>query len=202
MGSWASGNHRRERRLTTDELPSIHVSDIGGLPLLPDLWITPPTDGIRNLRVSGSHSRVVFGAMAKSGVIEIGAADLIYSPRNFGGQQVYFQCQCGKRVTSLYMGDLKIACRRCHGLLYDSQFTPNHEQPAAKAARLRARIGGPPALLQPLPDRPKYMHRETYDRITYQILAYELAAAIELKRYRDERWLPVLLKLDELEAQL
>ena len=67
---------------------------------------------------------------------------------------------------------------------------------------MRARIGGPPALLQPLPDRPKYMHRETYDRITYQILAYELAAAIELKRYRDERWLPVLLKLDELEAQL
>jgi hypothetical protein len=45
------------------------------------------------------------------------------------------------------------------------------------------------------------MHTETYERITYQILAYELAAAQQLKKYRDERWLPVLLKLDELAAQ-
>lgn len=59
-----------------------------------------------------------------------------------------------------------------------------------------------PALLQPLPDKPKYMHRETYERITYQIQAYELAAAKELKEHREERWLAVLLKLDELTAEL
>lgn len=201
MGSWASGNHRRDRRLTTDELHSIHVSDICGLPLLPNIWITPPTYGIRNLRVCGSRSRVVFGAMTKSSVIEIGAADIIHSPRNFGGQQAYFQCQCGKRVTSLYMDSDGMACRHCHGLLYDSQFSGSHEQSSTKAAKLRAKLGGPPALLQPLPERPKYMHRETYDRITYQILHYELAAARELKRYRDERWLPMLIKLDEFAAQ-
>tara|TARA_E500000305_G_scaffold48759_1_gene38096 strand:+ start:5439 stop:6107 length:669 start_codon:yes stop_codon:yes gene_type:complete len=201
MGNWTSGNHSRDRRLTTDELPFIHVSDISGLPLLPELWITPPTLGIRNLRVIGSHNRAVFGAKAQSGVIEIGSADLMYSARNFGGQQAYFLCECGKRVTRLYMGDSRIACRLCHGLLYKSQLTPGHEQLAAKAARLRARIGGPPALLQPLPDKPKYMHRETYDRITYQILTYELAAAKEQKKYMNEKWVPVLLKLDELAAQ-
>jgi len=46
------------------------------------------------------------------------------------------------------------------------------------------------------------MHRETYDSICYRILAYEFAAGQELKRYRDERWLPVLLKMDELAAEL
>ena len=64
-----------------------------------------------------------------------------------------------------------------------------------------ARIRDGPALRQPLPERPNGMHTETYEHITYQILAYELAAAQELKKYRDERWLPVLLKMDELAAQ-
>ena len=45
------------------------------------------------------------------------------------------------------------------------------------------------------------MHRRTYKSITYRILAYELAAVAEMKAYRDERWLPVLLKMDELAAQ-
>jgi hypothetical protein len=44
------------------------------------------------------------------------------------------------------------------------------------------------------------MHRETYDRISYQILAYELVATQELKKHREKRWLPILLKLDELAA--
>jgi len=153
------------------------------------------------LKVRGDESAVDFGVAAASNVIEIGAAGLIYTPRNFGGQQPYFQCQCGKRVTSLYLNGHSIACRHCHGLLYESQFSPKHEQPATKAAKLRARIGGGPALLHPLPERPKGMHRKTYESITYRILAYELAAVTEMKAYREEQWLPRLLKLDELAAQ-
>ena len=202
MGGWTSGNYRSERRPTTEELPSIHAHNIADLPQLTDCWVSPPIYHIANLRVRGSESRVVFGVRAGNSVVEIGAAGLVYSTRNLGGQQVYFQCQCGKRVIFLYIDGYSIACRLCHGLLYESQFNHKYQQQATKAARLRARIGGPPALLQPLPERPKGMHRETYDRITYQILAYEIAAARELKRYREERWLPVLLKLDELAAQL
>jgi len=85
-------------------------------------------------------------------------------------------------------------------LLYESQSTPKHEQPAAKAAKLRDRIGGGPALLQPLPEKPKYMHRETYERLCYQITAHEIEAVAQLRQYRQERWLPVLHKLDELAA--
>ena len=55
-------------------------------------------------------------------------------------------------------------------------------------------------LWTPLPDKPKYMHRETYERLCYQILAYELDAAENLKQYREERWLPVLFKRDKLAA--
>lgn len=202
MGSWASGNYRRERRQTTDELSRIDIGDIASIPLLPQIWISPPAAEIRNLRVRGTDGTVIFGLSAANEIIEIGAANLAYSTRNFGGQQAYFQCQCGKRTTSLYFDGKRIACRHCHCLLYESQFTPKHEQPATKAAKLRTKLGGGPALLQSLPDKPKYMHWETYERITYQILAYELAAIQELKKYRDERWLPVLLKLDELAAEL
>ena len=201
MGSWASGNYRRERRQTTDELPCIHVRDLTDLPLSPSEWSYVMYFGMPALRLSRYADTIRFGVTTEEDVISIADIRLVHSSRNLGGHQTYLQCNCGKRVTALYIGDAHIACRHCHKLLYDSQFTPKHEQPAAKAAKLRAKIGGGPALLQPLPDKPKYMHRETYERITYQILHYELAAAQELKRYRDERWLPVLLKLDELEAK-
>jgi len=198
MGSWASGNHSRDRRLTTEELPCIHVRDIDYLPLFPDLWISPPYPEIKGLRVRGNESVVVFGLAAASRIIEIGAAGLTYSTRNFGGQQAYFQCQCGRRIISLYMSGHSIACRHCHGLLYESQSTPKYGQPATKAAQLRAKLGGPPALLEPIPEKPKGMHWETYDSICYRILAYELAAVAELKGYQQDRWLPVLLRMDEL----
>ena len=201
MGSWASGNHYRERRKTTDEMPRINVGDIATMPLLPEFWQSPPSTEINCLRVCGRDNLVIFGIATTSKVIEIGAAGLTYSARNFGGQQVYFHCECGKRVGSLYLDCYSIACRLCHGLLYESQFSYKHEQSAIKAAKLRAKLGGGPALLQPLPEKPKHMHRETYERITYQILTYELAAAEKLERYKEERWIPVLLKLDQLEAQ-
>ena len=65
---------------------------------------------------------------------------------------------------------------------------------------MRAKLGGGPALLKPIPERPKYMHRETYESICYRIRVYEIKAAEEFQRYREERWLPILLKLDELAA--
>ena len=202
MGSWSSGNHYRERRPTTEELHSIHVRDIADLPLSPNEWSYVMYLDIPDLRLSRYADTIRFGVATEAEVIPIADVRLVHSPRNFGGHQTYFQCRCGKRITTLYFGDSQIACRQCNGLLYESQFNRKHEQPAAKAAKLRSELGGGPALWKPLPEKPKYMHWETYERITYQILAYELAAAQELKRYRDERWLPVLLKLDELAAQL
>ena len=202
MGGFGSGNHSQERRLTTDELPRVHIRDVDADFLLSDLWLPAITAKPKNLYVKGAANRIIFGGKAADKIIEIGHASITYSARNFGGHQAYFQCQCGKKVTTLYIDVPSIACRQCHRLLYNSQFTRQHEQPATKAAKLRAKIGGGPALLQPLPDRPKGMHTETYERISYRILVYEIAAAQELKKYRDEKWLPVLLKLDELAANL
>jgi len=49
-----------------------------------------------------------------------------------------------------------------------------------RAARLRTRLGGEPChLCDPLPDKPKGMHQETYERLTYMILAFE-AEVVEL----------------------
>lgn len=202
MGNWCSGNYARERRPTTEELPSIHVRDIIDIPLMPAIWLPLLTTDIPYVRVRGTEQVVEFGIALKNNVVEIGFAEMVYSPRNFGGHQPYFQCACGKRVTCLYIGGEDIACRQCHGLLYSSQFNAKHEQPAIKAAKLRSKLGGGPALLQPLPLRPKYMRRETYEMLCYQITALEIEAAQELKEYQTTRWLPKLLKMDELAATI
>ena len=202
MGSWASGNYSRERRPTTEEYPFIHVRDVIDMPLLAAIWLPLLTADIPYIRVRGTEQAVELGMAVKGEVSEIGFAEIVYSPRNFGGEQPYFQCQCGKLSTKLYIGGDVIACRQCQGLLYNSQFNAKYEQPAVKAAKLRAKLGGGPALLQPLPPRPKYMRRETYETLCYQITALEIEAAQELKQYRDTRWLPKLLKLDELAATI
>lgn len=201
MGGFGSGNYDQNRRPTTDQLPCIHIRDVEHDFLLPNIWLPVPTTTRTNLYLRAAANGVIFGSKAGGEVIEIGYARIAHSVRNFGGHQTYFQCQCGKKVTKLYVNGSAIACRKCHSLLYESQFNRKYEQPAAKAAKLRAKLGGGPALLQPLPDRPKAMHRETYETLTYRILAYELEAAAKLKQHREEYWLPKLLNLDELADQ-
>ena len=84
----------------------------------------------------------------------------------------------GRRVAILYRsGDSPFfACRVCNGLAYAvEQAAPRHRA-ILRAQRARLRLRGSPSLLEPLPERPKGMHRHTYDRL------------LGMARHATERW--------------
>jgi hypothetical protein len=86
---------------------------------------------------------------------------------HYGGRRPWFRCPgsgCGRRVALLYGGTI-FACRHCHRLAYETQ----HESPSGrallKAQNIRVKLGGSGSLAEPLPRRPRGMHRKTYLRL-------------------------------------
>jgi len=91
---------------------------------------------------------------------------LEWTPCNYGGSRPWFLCPergCGRRVAILYVGGT-LACRRCRQLAYDSQQDSGWRRSINQARVARMKLGGSANLTEPLPERPKGMHRRTYRR--------------------------------------
>jgi hypothetical protein len=105
---------------------------------------------------------------------------------NYGGERVWFRCpalNCGPRVAILYGGSF-YACRKCHELTYQSQREAMHERCLTKAQAIRARLGGSRDMSQEFPQRPKGMHRVTYESLTYQFeFAYRFSLLSFFRRF-------------------
>jgi hypothetical protein len=95
---------------------------------------------------------------------------------HYGGSRTWFRCPavgCGRRVAILYGAGRYFACRRCYGLAYSSQRENAGDRAMRRADNIRIRLGGEPGILNPFPDKPKWMRWRTYDRLQGQ--ADELA---------------------------
>jgi len=93
--------------------------------------------------------------------------DLEWTDCHYGGQRPWFQCPnrfCGKRVAILYIGD-SIGCRRCQGLVYESQRENNCSRSSRAADKLRDRLGWKRGFLHGEGYRPKGMHKTTFKRL-------------------------------------
>jgi hypothetical protein len=98
---------------------------------------------------------------------------IVWTACALGGQRPWFQCNavsggfnCNRRAAKIFLGNaLCFACRRCHGLAYASQNQTPHLRLIGKARKVRMRLGGSANLLEPFPDRPKGLHRKTYERL-------------------------------------
>jgi hypothetical protein len=91
---------------------------------------------------------------------------------HLGGRRPWFRCTgyiggryCGRRAALLYLAGKLFACRRCYGLGYASQQESLWCRGLGKAQKIRMQLGGSPNMLEVFPDRPKGMHRKTYDRL-------------------------------------
>jgi hypothetical protein len=92
----------------------------------------------------------------------------VYTVTNFSGRRRWVQClSCHRRCRVPY-GGAHFRCRRCHGLRYESQYEPSWLSGTSRAQKIRERYGGSGSLDEPFPERPKGMHRRTYDRLVAQ----------------------------------
>jgi hypothetical protein len=91
---------------------------------------------------------------------------------HFGGVRPWFVCpaycngrHCGRRAAILYCAGELFACLRCYGLSYASQQQTALDRGLEQARKIRMRLGGDVDLLGPFPQRPKRMHRPTFERL-------------------------------------
>ena len=86
-----------------------------------------------------------------------------------GGKRPWFLCpSCNRRCGVLYSLNSRIICRKCGGLSYASQNLSRHWRVLRKAQNIRVRLGGSANMTEAFPDRPRYMHRRTYQRLWRQ----------------------------------
>ena len=95
---------------------------------------------------------------------------------NYGGSRSWFQCVCGRRVGVLFDGVSAFVCRQCLGLGYACQQQAPRYRPMLRAQTLRRRLGGDGGLMDPFPERPRYMHRKTYEKLRRKSLVAEQRA--------------------------
>lgn len=101
---------------------------------------------------------------------------LVTTDQYLGGRRRWLVClSCRGRCAVLY-GGTHYRCRKCWNLAYKSQHEPPHERAYSQAQKLRQRLGGSQCLDDPFPEKPKGMHRRTYDRLWQKGEALEDAA--------------------------
>lgn len=118
---------------------------------------------------------------------------LTWTSCNYGGRRPWFVCPgrgCGRRVGKLYLGGKYFLCRHCYDLVYESQREDRAYRLMRKAQKIRRKLGGSASLAEPFPDKPKWMHWETYDELRWEAHKAEhesLIAAVErFKRLEKE----------------
>jgi hypothetical protein len=106
---------------------------------------------------------------------------------HYGGERPWFRCpgvksgqRCGRRVAILYKVGWYFLCRRCQGLVYQSQQEDRLRRLETRARKIRRRLGGSEDLRAPFPSRPKRMHQRTYERLQEDAQKIELALLLEL----------------------
>jgi hypothetical protein len=95
------------------------------------------------------------------------------TPCNYGGARIWFRCGgCSRRTPVVYWIDRYFLCRRCCGLVYQSQNEGQADRLWRKAQEIRTRLGGNVNTFGPFL-RPKGMHWRTYWRYRAQVRQLE-----------------------------
>lgn len=93
-----------------------------------------------NAWVDGHGDYIIISVHAGWGEVHQGVA-LSETPCHFGGSRKWFLCpSCRRRCGVLYVGR-SIACRKCHDLVYASQYEPPRERMRRQLLKIRKVIG-------------------------------------------------------------
>ena len=84
---------------------------------------------------------------------------------NYGGKRCWFLCPgCNRRVAVLY-GDKYFLCRKCLNLTYSTQQESPPFRLTSKAQKIRERLGASLNTSDHIIEKPKGMHRKTFERL-------------------------------------
>jgi hypothetical protein len=125
---------------------------------------------------------------------------VVWVPCRFGGERPYFACPglvngglCRRRVSKLYGAGTYFLCRHRCRLAYASQREDRYDRALRQANNIRVRLGGNPGMALVFPERPKGMHRRTYERLQSEVEKAEmivnerLAVVVERLERMDRR---------------
>jgi len=165
----------------------------------PDSWLSWTADGAADL---DDETRV--GALRFSYTLRDPRTDesesveytvpLDYTECNFGGVRPWFRCpKCRERRRKLYLppngGGGRYLCRECYDLGYRSSRTSGDDLKQAELRYRRAFAKADAENRRPhpngtpyLPDRPKGMHQDTFERLKWEVHFASLQWTEEMRK--------------------
>src|SRR5262245_5252943 len=157
-------------------MPSISIHDLRhaipryhGQVNEPDVSLKYPD--IARLRLFASHIEVT----GRNGYVQRFRIEWI--PTHFGKHRAILVCSsCADGAIRLFGHYGNYACRYCHRAQYLSQKQKTASRKRLSAAKLRLKLGGWPDIREPMPSKPKWTRRKTYQRIRNEIHALEAKA--------------------------
>lgn len=87
---------------------------------------------------------------------------------HYGGYRYWWLCpNCSKRVGVLYCAGVYV-CRHCIGALYRTQLMQPIDKLFRRVEKIRHKLGWQAGIAHGHGNRPKGMHRKTYDRLVWE----------------------------------
>jgi hypothetical protein len=175
MGGFGSGRPQTRRYL--DSLIRIEISALRRLLARPGTVLSVEWGSGNTLAIRVEHEMLVLQYAIRRGDVaeeKDARVALERQPRHYGGFEAYFRCPlCDRRCSKLYLLGSQFRCRHCTNLPYRSQSLAPEDRLARAHNRYRRKIDLDATRLDlgVIPDRPKGMHRATYDRLTERALA-------------------------------
>jgi hypothetical protein len=97
---------------------------------------------------------------------------LTFTTCNYGGRRPWFICpmpECNRRVAVLYLDGMHFFCRVCASLTHECRRLDQRNRALLHARKIRMRLGGSVTVTDPFPERPKGMHRTTYNLLKTKV---------------------------------
>jgi len=167
---------KSEPRPTIELMPAININELRhvipryhGQISEPDVSLKYP--GLAYLRLSASTLEI----MGRNGHIQ--RFRIVWIPTYFGKHRAILVCSsCGYGTIRLFGRYGNYACRHCYRALYASQHNDQFGRKRLAAAKLRLALGSIPDSNEPMPSKPKWTGRRTYQHIRHEIQALEAKA--------------------------
>jgi len=181
-------HNRANPRLTVEVLAEdcLHVRDLCKMGALKgEDWVTFRPIGslrwpaIRQIRAARYRVQLELHNQTLPQQIRIS-----WTPCHLGGERPWMHCPyCEKRVAKLLKGMGGYFCRACLGNpLYASQAKSSHGRRHFELCKIRLQLNGNASPLEPFPERPRGMHRKTYERLKARALNLEMGLSPKLRK--------------------